>query len=190
MVTTDNGNAATGASESAGRYFFAVWPEAQVQEAMFDWARSVQADAPARQVAGDNLHITLAFLGELAPPQVSAARRVGAETHWNGAALALDRIGYWKRSRIVWAGSREGCASLSALAEDLRGRLRRLGFEIEERPFVPHVTLYRKAHRKPRWRRRQVEWRIDEFCLVESHLAADGARYSVVDRWSAKGDMK
>ena len=190
MVTFDTGNAATGVTESGGRYFFAVWPEGQVRGAMFEWARSVQADAPARQVAAANLHITLAFLGELAPPQVSAARRVGAETRWNEATLAFDRIGYWRRSRIVWAGSREGSASLSALAEDLRGRLRRLGFRIEERPFVPHVTLYRKAHRMPRWPRVRLEWRIEEFCLVESRLATDGTRYSVVDRWSANDDMK
>jgi 2'-5' RNA ligase len=42
----------------------------------------------------------------------------------------------------------------------------------------------------PRWPRVRLEWRIEEFCLVESRLATDGTRYSVVDRWSANDDMK
>lgn len=187
---TEDGHAATDDSEDAGRYFFAIWPGAEVRDSLFEWARSVRADAPARQVTPDNLHITLVFLGELVPPQVEAVRKVAAATRWREAILDLDRIGYWRRSGIIWAGSGRGSAELSALAEDLRDRLRRLGFRVEERRFVPHVTLYRKARHKPRWQRRPVQWRIDEFCLAESRLSTDGAHYSVVDRWSTQGDME
>lgn len=184
------GNAPAAGGGGAGRYFFAVWPDAQVRDTVFEWARSLQADPAARQVGAGNLHITLVFLGELTAPEVEAVRQVGAGVRWSEAALVLDRIGYWRRSGIVWAGSRQGSESLSVLAEELRDRLRRLGFQVEERPFVPHVTLYRKARRKPRWSARQVQWQIDELCLVESRPSADGARYSVVDRWSANSIVK
>lgn len=173
-----------------GRYFFAVWPDAAVQAQLLDWSRAVRVDASARRVPGANLHVTLAFLANLDDAQVAAVRKAGADTRWSGAVLALDRIGYWKRSRIVWAGSRAGSAGLAALVDDLRGRLRCAGFCVEERPFVPHVTLYRRAQRKPRWEHRVVQWRMDDFCLVESRLSSAGAQYAVLDRWSANDDMK
>ena len=172
------------------RCFFAVWPDADVRARLADWAEAARVSPPARRVPPASLHITLVFLGVLDGPQLDAVREVGANTAWAGATLMLDRIAFWKRSRIVWAGSRDGCPALSALAEDLRGRLRRLGFAVEERPFLPHVTLYRKAHRKPRWEQRRVEWRMDGFCLAESRLSPAGAQYSVLDRWSAHGDVE
>ena len=173
-----------------GRYFFAVWPGTSVRARLQEWSASVRMDPPARQILADKLHITLVFLGELDGAQLDAVRRVAAAVDWPGGTLVLDRIGYWKRSSIVWAGSREGCESLSALAEGLREGLRRLGFRVEARPFVPHVTLYRKAQRRPKWEPRAVEWPIDEFCLVKSRLSSDGAAYEVLARWSARADVK
>ncbi|MGA8262047.1 MAG: RNA 2',3'-cyclic phosphodiesterase [Arenicellales bacterium] len=192
MVESTAGTTSESRAENVAerRCFFAVWPDAAVRARLAEWAGEVRTDPPARRVEAANLHITLVFLGVLDSRQLDAIRKVGNDTGWTGASLTLDRIGFWKRSRIVWAGSRDGCTALSALAEGLRDRLRRLGFGVEERPFVPHVTLYRKAHRKPRWAHRCVEWRIDDFCLVESLLTPTGAQYSVLDRWSADGDMK
>lgn len=184
---TANGLAGT---DGAGRSFFAVCPDESVRARLAEWSDAIHTGAPARRVPDSKLHITLVFLGALQPAQVAAVRSLAADTPWTGASLTLDRIGYWKRSRIVWAGSREGCAALSALAEALRGRLRRLGFRIEERPFVPHITLYRKAVRKPRWRQETIDWRIDEFCLVQSTLFSSGSRYEILDRWSAHGDVE
>lgn len=174
----------------AARYFFAVWPDAAVRDRLGEWAESIHAGPSSRRVPAVNLHMTVVFLGTLEPAQVEAVRGMASGAPWSGASLELNRIGYWKRSRIIWAGSREGSASLSALAEDLRGRLRRRGFRVEDRPFVPHVTLYRNAHRRPRWRQRVVTWPVNEFCLVASRLSSGGARYDVVDRWSANSDVK
>lgn len=121
---------------------------------------------------------------------MEVVRSVAADTPWPGAVLSLDRIGYWNRSRIIWAGSRDGSAALSALAEGLRDRLRRFGFRIEERPFVPHVTLYRNAGRRPRWQKQVIEWRIDDLCLVRSSLSSSGSHYEVLERWCAHDDVE
>lgn len=172
------------------RYFLAVWPDPSVRDRLDEWSQAIRTDRSARRVAPDNLHITLVFLGGLSPPQVAAVRKVAGETAWTGGSLLLDRVGYWRRARIVWAGSRDGCEPLSSLAEALRGGLRRIGFRIEARPFVPHVTLYRQARRRPKWAPQPISWRINEFCLVRSRLASEGARYQVLDHWSATGDVK
>lgn len=173
-----------------GRYFFAVWPQPPIRDELAAWSGEIGADKVAKRVPADNLHITLAFLGTLVVSQVEAARRVAAATTWKPTVLELDRIGYWKRSRIIWAGPRQGCEPLSGLAEGLRDGLRRVGFRIDARPFVPHVTLFRKARRRPKWASRMVSWPIEEFCLVCSRLSAEGARYEILDRWSATGDVE
>lgn len=173
-----------------GRYFLAVWPDGTVRDRLARWSDAIQPGAPARQVPAPNLHITLVFLGTLDPPGLDAVRAVAAGTPWSHANLSLDRIGYWKRARIIWAGSTNGSAALTALAEALRGRLKRLGLGIEERPFAPHVTLYRKAGRRPRWQRQVIHWRIDELCLVRSTLSSSGSRYEIVERWWPHGDVE
>jgi RNA 2',3'-cyclic 3'-phosphodiesterase len=166
-----------------GRYFLAAWPDDAIRDRLVRWADAIQAGTAARRVPADNLHITLVFLGTLDPPRLDAVKGVAADAPWSGALLTLDRIGYWKRARIIWAGTSEGSEALSALTATLRGRLGRLGFRVDTRPFVPHVTLYRKAARRPRWRPEVIDWRIERFCLVRSTLSASGARYEIVERW-------
>ncbi|MBS1270492.1 MAG: RNA 2',3'-cyclic phosphodiesterase [Gammaproteobacteria bacterium] len=173
-----------------GRLFFAIWPDSTIRARLLEWSEAIRTDPGARPVPGPNLHITLVFLGAQDSPQTEAVRRVATEITWSRASLVLDRIGYWKRSRIIWAGSREGSASLSALAADLYKGLRRIGFRIEERPIVPHVTLYRKAQRRPKWCERSIEWSVEQFCLVKSRLSSAGAQYEVLERWSVSGDVK
>lgn len=174
----------------AGRYFLAVWPDDPVRARLGEWSDAIRVAPPATQIPAAKLHITLVFLGTLGTAELDAVRAVAADTPWPGASLTLDRIGYWKRSRIVWAGSSGGSEALSRLVEELRGRLRRLGFRIEDRAFVPHVTLYRKAARRPRWQSREIEWRIEDYCLVESTLSSSGARYDVVERWYPQDDVE
>jgi RNA 2',3'-cyclic 3'-phosphodiesterase len=178
------------ATTDAGRYFFAVWPDDDVRAQLSQWSDAIRTGPPARRVPDSNLHITLVFLGNLESAPLEAVRTAAAQTPWHGATLTLDRVGHWNRSRVIWVGSGSGSEALTALAEVLRGRLRRLGFLVEERPFVPHVTLYRNAGRRPRWRRKTIYWQIDDFCLVRSTLSSAGARYEVVDRWSARDDVE
>jgi 2'-5' RNA ligase len=50
--------------------------------------------------------------------------------------------------------------------------------------FRPHVTLARDV---PRMRSietiRPIEWRVDDFVLVESNMTKTGSEYSVLERW-------
>jgi RNA 2',3'-cyclic 3'-phosphodiesterase len=46
---------------SSGRYFFALWPDRQVREALSTLSRSLSAGG--RPHHPDDLHMTLVFLG-------------------------------------------------------------------------------------------------------------------------------
>ena len=136
-----------------------------------------------------NIHVTLAFLGDLDPAQRSAVE-AGCPAMATSYALTLDRIGYWKQGGIVWAGARIPDPEFMDFTELIRDSLRRVGVGVESRPFIPHLTLLRRARRLPRVRVEAIEWRIKEYTLVASELTPDGSHYSILRRWSSRGDVK
>lgn len=130
----------------------------------------------------DTIHLTLAFLGEADPERAAAAASgVRAPRH----ELPIEQARYWPHNHIVWAGPWEMPPALAALAQSLGSALAKSGFELEERAFHAHVTLIRKARAKgalpllP-----AVAWPVEDFALVRSELAAEGARYSVLERFA------
>lgn len=171
------------------RSFLACWPDPSITDALQRAAADARGRVGGRVIRAQNMHVTLAFLGLLTSPQLSAVQAccepLPARFH-----LSLDRIGFWKNRGIVWAGARSPDPGLGAFAEDLRDRLRRVGFRVDSRPFVPHVTLLRKAERRPRIEFRSLDWEIGEYTLVASEQTAEGAHYSVLKRWSTQGDVK
>ena len=160
------------------RLFFALWPPRAAAQALSDWS----ADIAGRRVRAENIHLTLAFLGDADPARaVAAARPVKGRKH----ALPIEEARYWKHNEIVWVGPREMPGALRELVGELHGALRRASFELEERPFAAHVTLLRKATAlkalppPPR-----VEWPVDEFLLVRSTVSRAGSSYEALERFS------
>ena len=88
----------------------------------------------------ENLHLTLAFLGET--PRCRDAARALAATEDRCFSLTLGGFG---RFGDVWWMGVEPCPPLEALAGALQTRLRDAGFNLESRPFRPHITLLRQA---------------------------------------------
>ena len=160
------------------RLFFALWPPAKTAHALARWARQMQGTPTAEE----NIHLTLAFLGEAEPgPAHNAARRVQARRH----TLPVDAARYMKRNKMVWVGPRELPAELSMLVESLHAGLRDASFTLEERPFAAHVTLLRKAPPPPALPPLPpLEWPVDEFLLVRSRTSPRGSTYEPLERYS------
>jgi RNA 2',3'-cyclic 3'-phosphodiesterase len=167
------------------RLFFAAWPPAETARALHRWAQAVQRDAGGRLTREENIHLTLAFLGEADPARSrAAAATVAASPH----SLPLTRARYWRPSRILWVGPERTPAALEALAASLHAALAAEGFVLEERPFAAHVTLLRKA-RPPRSLPAlpTLEWPVDEFALVRSATLPEGSRYETLERFPLQG---
>ncbi len=96
----------------------------------------------------ENLHMTLAFLGECPPSSVSRIRRAMEQTGQSAQpfSLTLGRMGRFRRggSDLWWAGVQRQPA-LEKLALDLQNALRSEGFALEERSFAAHLTLARQV---------------------------------------------
>ena len=105
-----------------------------------------------------------------------------------GASLCLDRLGYWRHNRIVWAGASQPPPELARLASQLGEALAKAGFPVERRPFHPHLTLLRKVANPPELPVAAVPpWPVTEFLLMASDLRPDGARYRPLGRWPLGG---
>jgi 2'-5' RNA ligase len=62
------------------------------------------------------------------------------------------------------------------------------GFVPDSKPYRPHVTVARKVV-KPHalGAIHPVEWRVEDFALVESVTAPEGAQYTPLQHWPLRG---
>ncbi|MBI2752990.1 MAG: RNA 2',3'-cyclic phosphodiesterase [Betaproteobacteria bacterium] len=167
------------------RLFFALWPPRRTAELLADWAAEAQRVTRGRVTRAEAIHLTLAFLGEVAEERlaaaVRAARRVRAEPH----DLPIEQARLWTHHRIVWVGPRETPPALQSVADLLRTELAIEGFSLERRPFAAHITLIRKARGTgtlpplP-----SVDWPVSEVALVRSTLSQQGPNYEVIARFA------
>lgn len=97
----------------------------------------------------ENLHLTLAFLGECDARQVAAAKQVINAVRFEPFTITIAGGGYWDKGRpnLVFCGLQNdsGYSKLRQLQSDLSMRLSGKGFELEQRKFRPHITLGRKV---------------------------------------------
>jgi len=105
-----------------------------------------QSSMRGRFTAPENLHLTLAFLGECDQAQMEAAKRAVLDTNAAPFPLEIHRLGRFPRpdGDIWWAGVGES-EPLIALQRDLTDRLIATGFVLERRKYTPHITLGRQV---------------------------------------------
>ncbi len=178
------GSTVTGEAPAAQRMFVALWPDDEVRGRLAELLERCADQVGGRPVPRDNLHLTLAFLGDLIPPQITAVTGCLDALPSLCAELRLDRVGYWPKTGLVWVGSSVVDPSLAALVSELKRCLARLGFKPDTREFKPHVTLLRRAPRRVRVQSPNIHWPVSEVTLVRSTLGTRGSVYRVVGRWA------
>ena len=165
------------------RLFLALWPEPPVRARLAAYRDAWRWPAGAKPVADATLHLTLHFIGALARGRMPGL--AGSLAALTVADMALRPVG-----AELWRG---GIAVLRIDADpalrELHARLGDVlagaGIALDPRPFVPHVTLARKAARaEPPAEPAALEWHADGFALVES-LPGGAARYEVLGRFEA-----
>ena len=162
------------------RLFFAIWPDEPAARQLAALARDLAVRVDGKPVPQARIHLTLAFLGDIAPDRIEAAKGIGVDGP--GFDLALDKLGGFREARVAWAGCIAPPVALLDLERSLVAALRRDGFEIEDRPFAPHVTLVRRTRRAtPRLAPQPIAWRVREVALMRSELGT--GRYSTLAAW-------
>jgi len=97
-------------------------------------------------VLSENLHLTLAFLGDCDEKQAIDAKNAMSELDFDPFELCFESLGRFKRDggEIWWAGLRENNALLD-LQQSLSKKLINAGFKLDSKKYKPHVTLGRKV---------------------------------------------
>jgi 2'-5' RNA ligase len=123
------------------RLFLAIpFPE-EVVEQLEDAQRQLRHQGVRANYSRlENLHLTLAFLGET-DREMEIRRVLDAA---DGKAFSMTVGGWGRFGDLIWAGVRPS-RQLTALATQLQDSLRELGFPLEKRPFRPHITLARQC---------------------------------------------
>jgi 2'-5' RNA ligase len=167
------------------RLFFALWPDAATQ---LDWqGRTGPFLAPmgGRRIPAANLHLTLAFLGEVRGDRMNELLRLGDDLDRDPVHLRLDRIEYWKKPGLACLRPSVVPPALERLAAHLQTGLGLAGFAVEKRHFKPHVTLARDVpvggEQVPVWP--VIEWEAPALALVRSRLGPAGSEYAVLREW-------
>jgi 2'-5' RNA ligase len=131
------------------RTFIALEMNDALQSHLTDIIRQVALALPKiRWVDPSSIHLTLAFLGELTDEQVAEAIRATemAAQQVQPFSYCLSHLGTFgspRYPRVIWMGIEESSGSLVSVHCMLNQQLQRRDFEVETRPFSPHLTLAR-----------------------------------------------
>ncbi len=135
------------------RAFFCIELDEPIKDGLNGLIQALKREPALRAarvswVKRENLHVTLKFLGEVAPDQVEELH-LAAEAAWEGFkpfSLELNLLGAFpnpQRPRVIWVGSSAPPQEIIRLYERLEEELEPLGFPPEGKPYTPHVTLGR-----------------------------------------------
>jgi 2'-5' RNA ligase len=175
-------------SEKKRRLFFALLPEDAERTGIQRVAQAAWDGRNGRPVAADQWHITLLFLGGVAEVRLACLQRAAGAVRAAPFDLMLDRIGYWRRSGVLWLGASSSPAALDGLVTALRAAVAPCDIALDDRPFRLHLTLVRGRRRRPRpLFLEPVSWRVSRFVLMESLSAGGGAGYGTVGSWTLGG---
>jgi 2'-5' RNA ligase len=176
------------------RLFLAINLPDNVRQGVADATAGLRDAAPQLSwIPEARLHLTLKFFGEQPAEIVEPLRETlsGVATRHRTLSVDLGGIGAFpnfRRARVVWMGvSHE--PRLELLHHDVEVACEQLGFEIEGRPFRPHLTLARVKHAldEPTLRAlaragKSVDYRdevvIDSIDLMHSELSSSGSTYT------------
>jgi len=166
------------------RAFVAVSLPDAVLDALAE--RAARLTFPGRPTTRDQWHVTLQFLGNRADVDAVMGALTGLEAE--GGTARLGGAGAFPRparATVLWLGFVEGGPVMQRLADAVMQRTESLGYEREDRPYQPHLTLARC--RTPTDLRPVVTalgdapvgpaWTIDRVAIYESKTHRDGAQY-------------
>lgn len=167
------------------RLFFALWPEPSTQQAWHLDLAPYLAALGGRRVPAANLHLTLAFLGDVRGNRMNELLRLGDDLPRTALVLRFDHLEYWKKPGLACLRPTHSPPVLERLAGQLGTGLQMAGFAVEKRHFKPHVTLARDVPAGmaslPLWP--VVEWRPPAVALLRSRLTPEGSKYAVLQEW-------
>jgi len=167
------------------RLFFAVEVPSEIRTELEAFSQNIDRKN-WRLVKPDQMHITLAFMGEVPPEKLEEIVNSAEETaaSFPSFALQLADTGVFPETgepRVLFV--RVVSDELVRLALSLREKL---GSLADQKKVKPHLTLARRKGERARKDLRKIRgnWQVDSFVLFKSTLGDNGATHEMVKKFS------
>jgi 2'-5' RNA ligase len=181
------------------RTFIALEMNEHVQRHLEGVIRRVARLLPSvRWVDPKSIHLTLAFLGELDDAQladaISATEQAAQQIRAFDYSLSrIGTIGNPRSPHVLWVGIDEPTGHLNRLHSLVHHELSQRGFEIDKRPFSPHLTLARLKNPLPQVEQQRLQqllegkqqnlvpterYHVGRIHVMKSELSQTGAIYT------------
>ncbi|MEO8187382.1 MAG: RNA 2',3'-cyclic phosphodiesterase [Burkholderiaceae bacterium] len=166
------------------RCFIAAWPDEPTRIALSSLSDHVRQRVEHRRVSRpDDLHLTLAFIGNLAEDIALDLSDAIAKLRFTPFAWQLDALGFFKEAGVVWLGAGgETTEPLVDLGDRVRALLDQMNVAYDRRPLAPHVTLLHGVRSFAAKQVAPIRWCIDSLALYRSDPARQASRYMRVER--------
>ncbi len=170
------------AEQATRRLFFACWPNDDVRDTIVESSSNIIIPN-GRRIQPENLHLTLAFVGDVNADKVDdyiqAAENLSANSQTvKPFDICLKGYGHFSRPRVLYMAAKEIPSALEGLVKELNASLSPLGYQPEQRAYTPHVSLFRRANDLIKGDELQeINWDIDRFYLAESIYGPGHAIY-------------
>lgn len=169
------------------RLFFAILPSVDLCQ-QFEKIRSPYLEhSTAKIVQSENLHITLAFLGNVSEFQRSCFERSADSLIFKSFTIPMDRIGYWRKPQILWLGNSKTCEPLQTLVKSLHEKCTSCGYKPDVRPYQAHITLARQYYSR-HFQSIDISpifWSVQNIHLMESTFSHTGV-HKALRSWQAQ----
>ena len=165
------------------RSFIALKIPPVLEEDVAALARQLKASIKGKLTPRESYHLTIAFLGDVIERELADAMTVldEAASRFDPVELSPDGLGKFGRANdaTLWLGFAQD-PKLMELAAFVRAGLDDAGVNYDSKPFVPHLTLARRAALDSGTLSAlpfPAPAHADELTLFKSTLARDGAIY-------------
>jgi 2'-5' RNA ligase len=178
------------------RSFLAV----ELPEAIRKRIEEIQADlsssnSDVRWVRPEKIHLTLKFFGNIEEPRVDAITKsieplVAGTPHFSLEVRGMGVFPNIRNPRIIWMGLIDEKQVLNPLQKQMESALETIGFQVEDRPFRPHLTLGRMNSGRGKneligkiekyKEERFGDFEVERFVLFKSDLRPTGPIYTAL----------
>jgi len=128
------------------RLFIAINFDEDIREKMLEVQKLLREKGRGRFTSPENLHLTLAFLGEVPEERIPEIKSIMDSLTVPEIKLHFSHVGYFRRNSELWWIGAEDNRNLSKLQMELIRNLKNAGFSPDVKRFRPHITLAREMY--------------------------------------------
>ncbi len=180
------------------RLFYGIQLPEEVKEELSEFIILLQSYIPTgvKWVEKENLHITFQFIGDVKPTQLAELEDdfITSISSCNSQKFMINSAEIFplKQPRLIWVSLDSANNQLHKATKSLRNLLKNKGFILENKDFIPHITLGRIKSNliKPQIEfilgaeLKKEEFNINEISLFESNLTKRGANYRILKTYN------